>query len=97
MKIVFKYNYAYLIRNDGKVFEFKGWHPYIKQFADDDNLFSLKCLMTEYPEYLKWLYDNTQYKDTQDSIVRLVKSFLATSVGDPLGKALYDININSIN
>lgn len=91
-----KKGYAYMIRNDGKLFEFSNWHPYIKQWQDDDPIYTIKQLLTENCYYLKWLYDNTLKETTKESILRFIKSFMASTIGDPLGKGFYDINSNEV-
>lgn len=64
--MILRKNYTYMIRNDGMVFEFKGWHPYIKQTQNDDSIQTLKFTLTENFEYAKWLYDNTLNSSTKE-------------------------------
>lgn len=94
--MILRKNYTYMIRNDGRVFEFKGWHPYIKQTQNDDIIQTLKFTLTENFEYVNWLYDNTLNNSTKENIVRLLKSFMATTIEDVLGKGIYDINSNYV-
>lgn len=47
----------YMIRNDGKVFKCKGYHPYICNIYDDDN--DLKSLVNERLDELLWFYNNS--------------------------------------
>ena len=91
-----KKGYAYMIRNDGKIFEFSDWHPYIKQWQNDDPIYTLRQLLTENAYYLKWLYDNTLKETTKESILRFIKAFMASTIGDILGKGYYDINSNEV-
>lgn len=91
-----KKGYAYMIRNDGKVFEFSDWHPYIKQWQSGDPIYTLKQLLTENAYYLKWLYDNTLKETTKESVLRFIRAFMASTIGDILGKGYYDINSNEV-
>lgn len=62
----------YMLRNDGKCFECKGWHPYISNIYDDEN--DLDSLINERLWELKWYYDNSLVSDVKKYIEILVKS-----------------------
>ena len=63
----------YMLRNDGQVFECKGWHPYISNVYDnrEDNLDSL---INERLWELEWYYNNTLSENTKNLIRILINS-----------------------
>lgn len=56
----------------------------------------LKYICEEFPENLKWFYDNTQYEDVRYNIEQFLILFLETIMGDPMGKAIYGVNAHQI-
>lgn len=63
----------YMLRNDGQVFECKGWHPYISNIYDskEDNLDSL---INERLWELEWYYDNSLNNNVKENIKILVNT-----------------------
>lgn len=63
----------YMLRNDGQVFECKGWHPYISNIYDsrEDNLNSL---INERLWELEWYYDNSLNNNVKENIKILVNT-----------------------
>lgn len=68
-------NTAYMIRNDGKIFQIKGTHPYILYDEGDFTSFSeeLEGLADFGVSWPIWFYEHTLLDSTKSKIIRAIK------------------------
>lgn len=83
---------AYVVRNDGKVFNQGSYYFYIIDTPEDSFEFSLKQLFEINIARLRWFYDNTLNINHKKSIAILVGMFLGTTVGDIFTKGVFNIH-----
>lgn len=96
---------AYMLRNDGALFECEIMHPYIKyayEFDDMENLITL----FEHPDFVEFFYENTNSEETRNNIVILLQltSLLQDKLDDKVNREnivrllnKYNINPNDFN
>lgn len=84
---------AYIVRNDGKIFDQGLYHFYIIDNEKDSFEFSLTQLFETNIDKLKWFYDNTLNINHKRSIRILIALFLSTiSDYDPLSRGIFNIH-----
>lgn len=67
---------AYMLRDDGKIFECPIMHPYIKYLINDKDNNQIEFLFNKNYLALKWFFDHTADPDVQINIVELVYAVL---------------------
>lgn len=67
---------AYMLRDDGKIFECPIMHPYIKYLINDKDNNQIEFLFNKNYLALKWFFDHTASSEVQEKIIEFVYAVL---------------------
>lgn len=78
---------AYVMRNDGEIFNAGKFHPYINyDITVEDNYAIIE--EDEFSFWWQWFYEHTNSEEIKERIIRCVKILYSLEMGDDIGMSL---------
>ena len=79
---------AYMLRNDGEIFDAGKYHPYINYNIEYDDFLLIND--GEFTHWWVWFYEHTNNKETKQLIIECIKILYSLEMGDDVGMSLPD-------